>query len=162
MIVVDTNVIAYLLLPGEHTAAARAALATDAAWAAPLLWRSELRNVLAMYLRRRHLALSEALEVQMAAEDLLAGREYAVESAVVLTLAVASGRSAYDCEFVALAVKLDAKDAIAYLARARCCSKPSEVIRRGLSGGPVPTLPSKDGREPPKRPPGFSLSPSGR
>lgn len=103
MIVVDTNVIAYLYLPGDHTEAARATLATDAAWAAPLLWRSEFRNVLALYLRQQHLTLAAALEVQSAAEELLAGREYAVESDAVLTLARASGRSAYDCEFVALA-----------------------------------------------------------
>lgn len=106
MIVVDTNVIAYLLLPGDYTEAARAALATDAAWAAPLLWRSELRNVLAMYLRQRHLTLAAAVEVQAAAEELLAGREYAVESGAVLALAAASGRSAHDCEFVALAQAL--------------------------------------------------------
>lgn len=103
MIVVDTNVIAYLLLSGDHTEAARAALATDAAWAAPLLWRSEFRNVLALYLRQRHLTLAEALEVQTTAEELLAGREYTVDGEAVLTLAASSGRSAYDCEFVALA-----------------------------------------------------------
>jgi predicted nucleic acid-binding protein len=106
VIVVDTNVVAYLFLPGEHTAAARATLAADAAWAAPLLWRSEFRNVLALYLRKRHLRLAAALEVQAAAEELLAGREYAVESAAVLTLAAGSGRSACDCEFVALAQAL--------------------------------------------------------
>lgn len=103
MIVVDTNVIAYLLLPGVHTEAARAAIATDADWAAPLLWRSEFRNVLATYLRQRHLTLAQSLELQGAAEDLLEGREYSVESEAVLALTVSSGRSAYDCEFVALA-----------------------------------------------------------
>lgn len=103
MIVVDTNVIAYLFVPGDHTEAARATLVADAAWAAPLLWRSEFRNVLALYLRQRHLTLTAALDVQAAAEELLAGREYAVESEAVLRLAATSGRSAYDCEFVALA-----------------------------------------------------------
>lgn len=106
MIVVDTNVIAYLFLPGEHTEAARTTLAADAAWAAPLLWRSEFRNVLALYLRQRHLTLAASLEVQTAAEELLAGREYAIESEAVLMLAATSGRSAYDCEFVALAQAL--------------------------------------------------------
>lgn len=103
MIVVDTNVVAYVVLPGGQTEAARRTLARDAAWAAPLLWRSELRNVLALYLRQRHLTLAEAVEVQASAEALLEGREFAVESAAVLELAAASGRSAYDCEFVALA-----------------------------------------------------------
>ena len=103
MIVVDSNVIAYLLLPSEHTAAAEALLEQDPDWAAPVLWRSEFRNVLALYLRQRHLALATALELQEAAEALLAGREYSVDSDDVLSLANESGRSAYDCEFVAVA-----------------------------------------------------------
>jgi predicted nucleic acid-binding protein len=103
VIVVDTNVIAYLLLPGDQTEAARGALARDAAWAAPILWRSELRNVLRGYMRQRHLTLARAREVQGAGEELMSGREFQAESAAVLELAAASGCSAYDCEFVALA-----------------------------------------------------------
>jgi len=107
VIVVDTNVIAYLLLPGDHTEAARGTLARDAAWAAPVLWRSEFRNVLASYLKQHHLTLAVALDIQRAAESLVAGREYQVESDAVLDLVAASSRSAYDCEFVALARALD-------------------------------------------------------
>lgn len=103
MIVVDTNVIAYLLLPGDQTAAARAALRRDPVWAAPLLWRSELRNVLATAMRQGHLGLADALEVMELAAELVAGREFEVESAAVLRLAAGSRCSAYDCEFVALA-----------------------------------------------------------
>ena len=103
MIVVDTNVLAYLLLPGDQTEAARRTLARDPAWAAPLLWRSELRNVLALYVRQQQLPLADAVALQAEAESILVGREYAVESARVLALAEASGRSAYDCEFVAVA-----------------------------------------------------------
>ena len=106
MIVVDTNVVAYLLLPGQHTEAARAVLTRDPSWAAPLLWRSEFRNVLALYLHQRHLSLAAALELQEAAEALLEGREYAVDSNDVLALCGASGCSAYDCEFVAVAKAL--------------------------------------------------------
>ncbi len=109
MIVTDTNVIAYLLIPGDQTEAARGALARDAAWAAPLLWRSELRNVLRGYMVQRHLTLAKAREIQAAAEELMAGREFPVESADVLGLAAASGRSAYDCEFVSLSRALDVK-----------------------------------------------------
>lgn len=103
MIVVDTNVIAYLLLPGEQTEAARGALARDPAWAAPFLWRSELRNVLRGYLRQRHLTLARACEIQATAEELMAGREFPGDSADVLELAASSRQSAYDCEFVSLA-----------------------------------------------------------
>lgn len=103
MIVADTNVIAYLLLPGDQTEAARGALARDAAWAAPLLWRSELRNVLRGYVHQRHLSLARACEIQALAEELMAGREFPVDSNDVLELAATSGQSAYDCEFVSLA-----------------------------------------------------------
>ncbi len=103
MIVVDSNVIAYLYLPGEHTAAAERLLQRDAQWAAPLLWRSELRNVLAGYLRRGSLTLEQAVAMQAEAEDLLRGREYEVASQAVMDLVAASDCSAYDCEFVAVA-----------------------------------------------------------
>ena len=47
MIVVDTNLVAYAVLPGERTADALALAERDPAWIAPALWRRELRNVLA-------------------------------------------------------------------------------------------------------------------
>ena len=107
MITVDTNVIAYLYLPGDHTAAAEALLRSDSEWFAPLLWRSELRNVLATQTRVQRLALASAQSIQTEAEQLLHGREFAVDSAEVLRLAAESGCSAYDCEFVTLADYLD-------------------------------------------------------
>lgn len=106
MIVADTNIIAYLLLGGEKTTQARAALLKDPAWAAPILWRSEFRSVLAAYLRRGQLALSDAVELVAEAESLLSGSEYRVESLQVLSLVSTSSCSAYDCEFVALAQEL--------------------------------------------------------
>lgn len=106
MFVVDADVVAYLLILSNQTGAARQAYARDPGWAAPSLWRSELRNVLALYLRRGHPIPATVQQVQREAELLLAGREYNVESADVLALAAASGRSAYDCEFVAVAQSL--------------------------------------------------------
>ncbi len=106
MIVVDTNVIAYLLLPSEHTPAARAAHERDPVWAAPLLWRSEFRNVLATSIHQGHMSIDNAVEVMDVATELMQGREYAVESADVLNLASSSSCSAHDCEFVALAREL--------------------------------------------------------
>lgn len=108
MIVVDTNTIAYLYLEGERTAQAEAALVRDPEWAAPLLWRSEFRNVLAAYVKRAHLELADALRLAGAAETHMSGREYQVVSSQVLSLAAGSGCTAYDCEFVALARELDA------------------------------------------------------
>jgi predicted nucleic acid-binding protein len=106
LIVVDTNVLAYLYLPGPHTASAEALLLRDADWAAPTLWRSEFRNILAGYLRRGGLSLEQICALQREAEERLAGMEYDVSSREVLQLVRASDCSAYDCEFVALARQL--------------------------------------------------------
>lgn len=106
MIVVDTNAVVHLLLGGELTDAARRGFRRDPEWAAPILWRSEFRNVLAMLIRRRTLALADAIAAAREAETLLAGREFSVETQAVLELAAKSGCSAYDCEFVALAIDL--------------------------------------------------------
>ena len=105
MIVVDSNVLAYLYLPSEYTAAAETLLERDADWAAPILWRSEFRNILAAYLRRGSLTFEQAHSLQAEAEDLLNGAEYEVDSLSVLELVRDSDCSAYDCEFVALAMK---------------------------------------------------------
>jgi predicted nucleic acid-binding protein len=106
VIVVDTNVVAYLYLESAQSAAAERLLKRDADWSAPVLWRSELRNVLASQIARRALSLDQATAIQAEAEDLLARNEYEVESRSVLELAARSGCSAYDCEFVALAEAL--------------------------------------------------------
>ncbi len=107
MIVADTNLLVYLYLPGEHTETAEHVLREDAQWAAPLLWRSEFRNMLALYMRKNLLSLKAALDAFREAQTAVQGREYAVETARVLDLVQQSSCSAYDCEFVALAQELD-------------------------------------------------------
>jgi predicted nucleic acid-binding protein len=126
MIVVDVNVLAYLLIPGKHTGSAERLLEADALWAAPRLWRSELRNVLATYLRANLLRLEDAAALFHRASDLIGPEEYDVETADVLRLSRDSGCSACDCEYVAVAeflgvelVTADAKLAKAFPQRTR-------------------------------------------
>jgi predicted nucleic acid-binding protein len=109
VIVVDTNVVAYLYLPGEFTADAEALLEQEPEWAAPLLWRSEFRNILLGYMRRKALSYDQVLSLQAEAESLLAGAEIDVDSQAVFELARDSDCSAYDCEFIATAIALDTK-----------------------------------------------------
>jgi predicted nucleic acid-binding protein len=106
MIVVDSNVLAYLYLPGSHTEAAERLYQRDTEWHAPILWRSEYRNILAGYLRRGILTLEQAYAIQREAEALLDGAEHEPDFRRVLELVKASDCSAYDCEFVALAEAL--------------------------------------------------------
>jgi predicted nucleic acid-binding protein len=105
MIVVDTNILAYLYLPTAFSEQAELLLMRQPKWIAPVLWRSEFRNVLALYLRKKILTLEQAYGIQTEAETLLTGNEYDVPSLDVLRLIEASECSAYDCEFVALAKK---------------------------------------------------------
>jgi predicted nucleic acid-binding protein len=107
MIVVDTNILAYLYLPTEHTQKVEALLAKDPEWIAPTLWRSEFRNALALYLRKGLLTFDQALEIQNEAEALLQNNEFIVTSLDVLQLVQNSECSAYDCEFVALAQSMN-------------------------------------------------------
>jgi predicted nucleic acid-binding protein len=109
MIVVDTNVVAYLFLRGDLVSQAEAWLRRDREWAAPLLWRSEFRNVLAGCMRRRQLTFEAAREIQREAEALLIGNEHEVDSLRVLELVRDSDCSAYDCEFVSVAMRLGVK-----------------------------------------------------
>jgi predicted nucleic acid-binding protein len=109
VIVVDTNVLAYLYLPTEFTAQAEALLERDADWAAPLLWRSEFRNILAGYMRRKALTFEQARALQAEAESLMVGNEHETDSQRVLELVRDSDCSAYDCEFAALAIGLGIK-----------------------------------------------------
>lgn len=103
MIVVDTNIIIYFYLSGQFTDAAQKALEQDGHWIAPHLWRSEVRNVLAGYVQRDKLQLEVAHKIMAAAEAQFHQNEFEVSSSQVLNLAVGSGCSAYDCEFVSLA-----------------------------------------------------------
>lgn len=106
MIVVDTNILAYLYLPTDQSASAEALLTAEPDWAVPVLWRSEFRNILAGYLRRGSLSFETALSIQAEAEALVAGAEHEVNSRSVLELVRDSVCTAYDCEFVALAMAL--------------------------------------------------------
>lgn len=107
MIVVDTNVIASIALPDSQFAEqAIAAYGEDQDWAAPILWRSELCNVLATALRCNRITLATALESLAIAEDTIDGRQFEVQASEVVRMAASSGCAAYDCELVVLASEL--------------------------------------------------------
>ena len=99
--------LAYYLIEGDATASVVRLRTHDPEWVAPTLWRSELMNVLWTYLRRGDLDLALALSHMDLAADLVAGGTYDVRPDEVLPLALASGCSAYDSQYVALAVRLD-------------------------------------------------------
>ena len=103
MIVADVNLMAYLLIAGEHTDEACSVLRQDAVWALPYLWRSEFRNILAMHLQHRGMSLSDATLLWDSASSLVRDHEYAVDPQAILGLVARQPLTAYDAEYVALA-----------------------------------------------------------
>lgn len=64
--VVDTNVVAALMLPTAANAEVAELLRQDPDWRLPPLWRSEFRQVLLKYVRRRIRRTGTAAELQAA------------------------------------------------------------------------------------------------
>ena len=100
--------LARLVLPGEDAYLPEQVLRRDPEWVAPALVHSELRNVLATWIRLGRITREEGNGAASRAERLMDGREVAVSTPEVLELAERSGCTAYDCEFVAVARELDA------------------------------------------------------
>lgn len=103
MIVADANVIACFWIRGPQTEVAKEVFKKDPHWLMPRLWRSELRNILAQYVTARMLSEQGILAIMQSAEHTHALSDRDVDSDSVLRLAVKSGCTAYDSEYVALA-----------------------------------------------------------
>jgi len=106
MIVVDTNIIAHFWLPSDGSELCEQLFQKEPHWIAPLHWRSEFRSVLFLYLRKDLISLSQAMLIAEKAETQMFEREYHVNSNRVLEIGESSSCSAYDCEFVSLAMDL--------------------------------------------------------
>lgn len=134
MIVADANLLVYLVFQGAETEAARSVVARDAELAAPPLWSSEVLSALGRYVRRGDVSLSDALEMYSGAEDAVGGREFDADVADVLELALRSGCSTYDCEYVAVArmlgVPLVTSDRDVLKAFPRVAVSPERFVKR--------------------------------
>ena len=106
MIVADNSLLVYFWLPSALAELAEAVKDQDKVWASPILWRSEFRNVLAGYLRRKTLTEAEANTAYLNVQKDLGANEYSVPTERIIKLVLASDCSAYDCEYVALAMDL--------------------------------------------------------
>lgn len=107
LIVVDTNIIAYLLIEGDYTAQAKRLYDRHPAWAAPSFWRVEFLNVLMNYSRHQQLASADVGAIWKSSFQLSHLREEAVEADEALDLALRHRLSGYDALFIALARNLN-------------------------------------------------------
>jgi predicted nucleic acid-binding protein len=106
MIVADCNLIAYLLIPGDFTAAAEQALQRDDQWVAPPVWRAEFINVLATCVRSGLFDIDAALRKLAAADAWIAPVPESFDERELIQLSVQSRVAIYDCIYVLLARKL--------------------------------------------------------
>ena len=105
MIVVDTNIVAYLLIGGQFTELAQQALLRDKDWIAPPLWRHEFLNVLATSVRENHLDESRAMVVLADAPVYMRAIDHE-RPLEAMRLSAQTRIATYDCEFVVLARRL--------------------------------------------------------
>lgn len=105
----STGAIACLYLPTQYTDDVEKLLVNEPEWAAPVLWRSEFRNILALYVRKEIIDFETACACMAQAEQLLASNEFDVDSISVLSLTKEPSCSAYGCEFISLAKSLNCK-----------------------------------------------------
>jgi predicted nucleic acid-binding protein len=107
MIVVDTNVIAYLLIEGDRTADAQALRLADPDWRSEPFLLVEFSNLLATQVRTKALSAAQAKSLlESAAQQVSAWVE--VPHAEALAVALDRQVSAYDARFVACARRLSA------------------------------------------------------
>jgi len=106
VIVVDTNVVAYALIEGTHTELARRVRDLDPDWRLPELWRHEYLNILATYAKQGGVTVKTSQRLWREALGLLAPATRPADMSLALELAVEHGVSAYDAQFMALAISL--------------------------------------------------------
>ncbi len=107
MIVVDANIIAYLWIPGHEAYKSRELLIKDHDWWAPLLYKSEMRSVLLLHIRKSIITSRDAIQVMEKIENQFEHTTMDVPSNLVLTLGLQSTCSSYDCEYASLAYLLE-------------------------------------------------------
>jgi predicted nucleic acid-binding protein len=114
VIVVDCNVIGYLLLPGDQAMLARRVFECDPDWVAPPLWRSEFYNVVAKFLRTGKITYAEAERAMLTASQIVRDTT-PPEPPKLLALIRISKCSSYDLEYAFtssdLSVSLVTRDA---------------------------------------------------
>ncbi|MEA3140135.1 MAG: hypothetical protein QOK23_2304 [Gammaproteobacteria bacterium] len=108
MVLVDTNVLAYLMLEGDRTSAAQELFERDADWRSEAFIMVEFSNVLTTYVRTKVLSRDQGSKLLAGAEKLVPVLT-SVRNARALEVATQFGISAYDARFVALAIQMKVK-----------------------------------------------------
>jgi predicted nucleic acid-binding protein len=106
--VVDASVVIKWYVPEDNYEAARAMRTAETALAAPDLLFAETANILWKLVRRGEMTASRAIEIieEVAAAPFITISNQSLAQDA-LDLAIATGLTAYDASYVALAIRLD-------------------------------------------------------
>ena len=108
MVVVYTNILAYLLIAGDRTKDAQSLYERDADWKSEAFLLIEFSNILATYQRNGYLSGNQSESLLNEAETRM-NNLIAVPHVTALQTAQRFVVSAYDARFLAVAEKLGAK-----------------------------------------------------
>jgi predicted nucleic acid-binding protein len=108
VVVVDTNVLAYLLIEGDRTTDAQALYAKDSDWQSEAFVLVEFINILTTYTRTSALTHEQGLKLLAEAETLLPPLP-SVSHKEAYEVSVEFGISAYDARFITLAQQMKSK-----------------------------------------------------
>lgn len=103
MVVVDANVVAYLLIEGEKTAQARKLWAKDPGWYAPRLLFYELANVFSLLVKQGIVPLDAGLTGLTSGCNLVSMFDREPPAGRILQIASTLSLSAYDASYLTVA-----------------------------------------------------------
>ena len=106
MIVADTNLLVYLLVPSPFTEQAERVRAREKIWVAPPLIRRELLSAFGQHMRRGHLTRDAALRAYRRGLTMVEVSVLVSDPIAVLRMVEQTGCSTYDAEYVWLAMDL--------------------------------------------------------
>ncbi len=108
VVLVDTNILAYLLIEGDRTPAAQALYGRDPDWRSESFIMVELSNILATYVRARALTHKQATGLLAEAQALMPTLT-SLQHQQGLDTATEFSISAYDARFIAVARQMRVK-----------------------------------------------------
>jgi predicted nucleic acid-binding protein len=108
VVLVDTNILAYLMIEGDRTAAAQQLFESDSDWCSEAFAMVEFSNVIATHVRTGALTQAHGTKLLAEAQAHLPTL-HSVANTQALETAMQFGISAYDARFISLARQLKLK-----------------------------------------------------
>ena len=103
MIVVDANILVYLIIHGDMTEAALRARAKDPDWKSSPLCEYEFGNALTLMTLQKHITITKAVEYLQLAKTHFAPYETQGDPELALQIAAGKKISFYDAQYLTLA-----------------------------------------------------------